>query len=298
MVQSLIVLLGLSLSVSIAAAKCSFGLVKESIASYRHLYGHVNVPYSFVVPNHTDSEPIWPAESRGLKLGHILSRIRTRGDYMKDVEQKQQLLDLGVEVKKKRDSDFETIIEALKIYSGLSNSMNIDNSFVCPDDAPWPSHLHGYRLGSRIHSIRYQGAYADEEKQKRLRNVGLKPLKRMRRRLHGETLLQALESYKGKFGDLHIPVKYVVPKDDRDFPEDVRGLPLGITVAKIRTRGDFKEYRDQLDAIGFQWIVWRDKEFRSILSQLAFQELEALDGLSLLEGLWDEPSNDKAGPSC
>lgn len=268
------------------ALRTSFSVVKESLISYRQIHGNLQIPYSFVVPNHT-CDDIWPAEAKGLKLGNILSRIRTRGDYMKVEEQKRQLVDeLGIEVKKKRDSEFETIIEALDTYGRLYKDIDhIENSFVCPQDEAWPPHLQGYRLGSRVHSIRYQGAYSDEEQQKRLKRVGLKPMKRKRRRIGGETLMKALDAYKAKFGDLHVPVKYVVPLHDTDFPSDIRGMPLGVHCAKVRTRGDYAEYRDRLDAMGFQWIVWRDKEFRSILSQLAFQELEALDDEGLLEGM-------------
>lgn len=267
--------------------KASYALVRDSLASYRSIHGDVKVPYNFVVPNH-DNTDVWPKDSRGMQLGKVLSRIRCRGDYMQVDDQRRELLDLGVQVKKKRDREFEMIIEALEVYKRTYDHLDVENCFKVPHDdtGTWPLHLRGYTLGARVHSIRYQNAYSDKDQVARLKKIGFAHKVR-RKRVGGPTVLNALRCYKAKFGHLNVPVKYKVPDDDDDFPEGIRGMALGVTVAKIRGRGDYKDYRDQLDALGFEWVVWRDKEFRNILQQLAFAEIEALDdeGLGLLEGL-------------
>ena len=267
--------------------KASYALVRDSLASYRSIHGNVKVPYNFVVPNH-DNTDVWPMEARGMQLGKVLSRIRCRGDYMQVDDQRRELLDLGVQVKKKRDREFEMIIEALEVYKRAYDHLDVENCFKVPHDdtGTWPIHLRGYNLGARVHSIRYQNAYSDKDQVARLKKIGFAHKVR-RKRVGGPTVLNALRCYKAKFGHLNVPVKYKVPDYDDDFPEGIRGMALGVTVAKIRGRGDYKDYRDQLDALGFEWVVWRDKEFRNILQQLAFAEIEALDdeGLGLLEGL-------------
>ena len=203
---------------------------------------------------------------------------------MKCYKQREELLKLGVQTKKKRDAEFDKILEGLENYKRIYGHLEVENGFKVPhkDTDIWPHHLRGYNLGSRIHSIRYQNAYNDDEQMERLREIGFVNRPR-RRQCGGPTVLTALRCYKAKYGHLNVPVKYKVPDDDKDFPEGIRGMALGITAAKIRSRGDYKEYRDQLDALGFEWVVWRDKEFRSVLQQLALAELGALDDEDLAQ---------------
>ena len=53
------------------------------------------------------------------------------------------------------------------------------------------------------------------------------------------------------------------------YPVSTYGLRLGARVSHIRNRGDYDQYRDELDRIEFEWVVWQDTAFRDILSAMA-----------------------------
>jgi hypothetical protein len=274
----LLLLLALSLARRGTSLRTSFALVRDSLATYKRLHGDLKVPYKFVVPNETDDG--WPDLNKGQKplaLGKVLSRIRCRGDYMQIESQREELLALGVKLTSMRDAEFETIIEALRVYRDVNGDCcDVSVKFVVPPEDRWPVHLHGYNLGARVHSIRYQGAYSDINKKERLLEIGFNH-SQQRRRYGPKLILQALRCYKAKVGDVNVPIHFVVPGDSGDFPEETYDMKLGACVMHIRNRGDYPELREDLDLLGFEWVVWRDKEFRAVLEQLAFKELEALD---------------------
>lgn len=49
------------------------------LQTYHHIYGHIDIPVNFVVPE----EVGWPQELWGLKLGYRVHNIRYRGDFVK-----------------------------------------------------------------------------------------------------------------------------------------------------------------------------------------------------------------------
>jgi len=53
-------------------------------------------------------------------------------------------------------------------------------------------------------------------------------------------------------------------------------MKLGHVCSHIRNRGSYSHIRDQLDSIGFEWIKWKNREFRGILESLAEMQLEEL----------------------
>ena len=259
------------LSSVMVGAKLSYPTLLKCLRAYQSLdIGPCTaMPYSFVVP---EASELFPGEAHGVKLGNVISRIRTRGDYMKDEEQRKELEALGFKPKKerKRDVEFEKIVQALKIYRRRAGDVDVPNKFECIGDG-WPASLQGYKLGSRVHSMRYQGAYRDsEEMRRRLQAVGFNPRARKRATYGGPLVLSALRSYRELHGDLRVPLDFEVPIDDPRYPIETHGMKLGHVVMHTRNRGSYKEYRDQLDALGFEWIPqnWRDKEFQAILEQL------------------------------
>ena len=65
-------------------------------------------------------------------------------------------------------------------------------------------------------------------------------------------LLLALETYKRLNDHLRVSQKFVVP-DSRDWPEDLWGLRLGLSLKHIRNRGDWADLRPQLEEMGFDF---------------------------------------------
>ncbi|EGZ25134.1 hypothetical protein PHYSODRAFT_465795, partial [Phytophthora sojae] len=66
--------------------------IMPAFEAFQRLQGHCRVPAHFVVP----SEDKWPTQSWGLKLGRVVSQIRSRGYYSAQVSRdKARLKELG-----------------------------------------------------------------------------------------------------------------------------------------------------------------------------------------------------------
>ena len=59
------------------------------LQTYKQENDHLEVPAAFVVPS---TEP-WPEELWGTKLGKTVNHIRSRGTFVKDNEERRQILD-------------------------------------------------------------------------------------------------------------------------------------------------------------------------------------------------------------
>lgn len=73
-----------------------------------------------------------------------------------------------------------------------------------------------------------------------------------------------VDAYKRIFGNLHVPVKFVVPKS-AEWPTEFHGYNIGKYIGKIRSRGikDRKHYvkedLHELDAMGLDWVNFTPK---------------------------------------
>jgi hypothetical protein len=235
-----------------------------------------------MVPN--DSETI-TMNIAGLKLGGIVSRIRTRGDYR---NHHPTLVNLGLEITS-YTSHYTKAIHALKVYYEKYNNLDIKAKYVIPvEDLSWPVEFRGMKLGSQVDHIRRKKrqleleltSYKTSEEVKRhkrffvLNELDIKTLNDMgfiwnkRNRLNGVDLLNILHTYKSIHGNINIPSNYVIPNED-PWPKSLYGWCLGSRIAHIRNRGDYHELREDLDFLNFPWDVWRDKQFQNILEALA-----------------------------
>jgi hypothetical protein len=97
-----------------------------------------------------------------------------------------------------------------------------------------------------------------------------------RRHYLAPSMLAGLDAYSEQFGHVRVPQKFVVPDAD-GWPEEARGLELGLQVSGLRTqkkRGTLSQDDvAQLEALRFVWDVpeWR---WQCVLqSLLAYQEV-------------------------
>ena len=139
------ILILISFALVVGAAKIPYDVLRKCLKAYsKHLGPCTSMPYSYTIPKDTD---LYPKEAFDVKLGNIVSRIRTRGDYMKDAKQRRELEVFGFKMKKesKRDVEFDKIITGLEIYRSYAGNVDVPNDFVCSGDA-WPSSWQGYKL--------------------------------------------------------------------------------------------------------------------------------------------------------
>lgn len=246
-------------------------MVKSALTTYADVHGDVNsMPYSFTVPVGSKE---WLPECHGMKLGQVVSRIRTRGDF---AEHGDDLKALGVQsLEQKQEDQLLIFIRSLQWYQRSTSSLEVavPSQYKIPLDCP-EEDLRGYKLGERFLSLRKkEGFFAHLD----LIRDALLPgstltLSTYRDRRGINELLLALSVYQQEYGDLFVPHAFVVPHLPQ-WPEQTHGLKLGYRVSHARNRGSFARHRAALDEVGpFPWVVRRDREFLKILDALLANE--------------------------
>lgn len=149
--------------------------VMAAFKMYKAAYGDLKVPQRFVVPN----MPPWPSVAWGLKLGKVVSAIRSTGRYMSDASSRtarRQVLDqLGFVWSMRRSAAdtaaedqgirLEQVITGVKVYKSVMGSVaNIPSNFVVPDAEAWPESVRGLPLGRQLDAIKRSKNEAVREK--------------------------------------------------------------------------------------------------------------------------------------
>ena len=140
--------------------------IHRALISFEKVHGHLDVPYSFIVPS--EKSDAWAEECHGLHLGAALSRIRRRGDFKEHHEQLSKLgLHLGSESKDRRSREFHIVVSALEEYRRREGNCQVPIHFVIPSHGPeakgWPHATLGLKLGQRVSSIRNKKTYVSNQ---------------------------------------------------------------------------------------------------------------------------------------
>jgi len=176
--------------------------------------------------------------------------------------------------------DFDHILDAIYVYKKAFGDLNIPIKFEVPNINPWPTHLHGLRLGKRLEKLLSTPEFFDEypDKVEELEKLGFKA--NLRSLVDDWDLIyEAMKVYKEIYGDLRIQSKFVVPNED-PWPRLTRKLKLGVRVAAMRSAGryvkDHPERKSLLDTLGFEWRI-RDNTYKQqVVEELFDQVYEAL----------------------
>jgi hypothetical protein len=133
-----------------------------------------------------------------------------------------------------------------------SGHLNIETTFIVPDEKEWPEDLRGMALGYIAARIRNARSYAP--KHEALRSIGFN-FGKLRRRYGWDIIRQCLVIYKEINGHLRVPVKFIVPEHDSDtrWPAHLGGVSLGAAVSQIRERNDYGKHRAELEELGFDY---------------------------------------------
>jgi hypothetical protein len=209
----------------------------------------VYIPTKFAVPNnHHD----WPPSLWGFELGAQVRGILHKNYYRK---YQKQLKQIGLTTRNEWAA--QQLIDAIRTYRQVHNiadgdTVNISRSFVVPrDDSDWPRQLWGLKLGWRVQGILYIGNYIKYRAEfDRLGLTGkLGPVDD-----RAQQLMLAIKTYKlvnciSEGSPVAIPIKFVVPHDSSDWPQELWGLKLGEKACNI-LHGYYAEYQDEFDALG------------------------------------------------
>lgn len=110
--------------------------------------------------------------------------------------------------------DFDHILESLEIFKSLYDEIRVPITFEVPIESPWPSYLHGLRLGKRLEKLLSSSEFFQfyPDKVEALRRIGFKPA--MSSLIDDwDILYECLQVYRQVFGDLRISVKFIVPEE-------------------------------------------------------------------------------------
>ena len=134
-----------------------FDSVRAALLRYKEKHGNMLVHRSFIIP---DKSKEWPEETWGIRLGKIVSRIRS-GQSRKD--QRDELMMLGFDYQPQVTvHGYPVVRAALLIYKSTVGNVNMPQAYVVPSHTvDWPEDMWGMRLGVVLKSIRNGRAYKD-----------------------------------------------------------------------------------------------------------------------------------------
>jgi hypothetical protein len=153
-------------------------------------------------------------------------------------------------------SDILLGFETFKIVNNLTSQerFTIKRKFKVPlGDSKWPQHIWGMKLGSISDSIRNNNTWKSNKPQ--LQDIGF-DYNPQKYNYSFTEILKAFQVYKtiNKIeGTFSVPKSFSVPKESQDWPEDTWGINLGGITKHIRNRGSYKNHREQLLEVGFDY---------------------------------------------
>jgi hypothetical protein len=131
------------------AIQAKFELLKTALICYKNKpeYGNLTVNSKFIIPRTHE----WPEEIWGVKLGSAMSDIR-RGGYR---EKEQELRDIGFEFTRRKKTDYDTVLDAIRVYRRLNpENPKIPYTWKIPENSDfYPRKSWGVCLGSVVGRI-------------------------------------------------------------------------------------------------------------------------------------------------
>ncbi|RLN31540.1 hypothetical protein BBJ28_00020047 [Nothophytophthora sp. Chile5] len=208
--------------------------VLPALKTFHQVYGHCRVWSSFIVSD----EPRWPAAARGLKLGVVVSDMRSKGIYADQATRnKLELKELGF-VWDRSDWEWkERILPSMATFHDVFGHCRVPITFAVPSDAPWPKQAHGLKLGRVMADIRNKKTYFDQivSSTDHLASLGFEweiPPSKWEQRI--EPLLVTFEQL---HGSRDVPPDYGVPSE-APWEKSGWGIPLGKLLLKKPDQGE------------------------------------------------------------
>lgn len=233
-----------------------FAVLCKALQAYKTYYGDLNVKPNFIIPN----EQPWPLFLRNYKLGSKVTGLLNNPKSVLDQPEKKAILDeLGFpwlseqpsiseeQPREKVESDessFNKLLSCLNFYQeNIDDEMNIPDNYIIPENNVWPTEYHGYKLGAVLKGIRedeeFASTYPDQYQQ--ILDTGYSFYTTAKARLakqQFEIIYKALKTYKSIYGNLNIPLEFVIPRL-LEWPEDLWDLKLGLRAHSIKSHGAF-----------------------------------------------------------
>lgn len=252
----------------------AFSTVKYALLRYKDIYGDLLVPRNYNVPTPTDAfgSSVW-----GMGLGKIVSDIRGGRAFN---SKKDQLKQMSFDFRSQwvgQFNGFEKIKAALIQYKELHGDMYVPEDFIVPQSENWEKEMWGMVLGHITKNIRDDNRYLSKHDE--LESIGFKySSHRLTERLNLVRI--ALERYNELYGDMLVPIKFVVPDESDEWGEELWGMLLGKIVNATRAGNSHVRMRSHLSEMGFDF--YKQKQLKNashhLIINLALQSYKEKHG--------------------
>ena len=219
----------------------------------------------FTVPY---SDAAWPEKAWGKNLGRIVENIRLKSNYK---GHREELEALGINFLKHHccqgSLGWNVLNSCLVQYKEANRETTKEKGWYPPRDfkvpsgaADWPEAAWGKPLGKIVHHIRYNDTY--KEHREELEALGIDFSKQENHKHLGWDVLKAcLVKYKKEYNPKTTKEKgwfptqdFTVPEGDAAWPKEAWGRNLGKIVDPIRYSDTFKDRREELEALGINFL--------------------------------------------
>lgn len=253
-----------------------FNLFVKAVQQYKHENKNPVLAFSSIPVKHR----VLINNTVEYPIGAVVSKIRTNKHMFSKEYFREQLTALNCTdiYQSKRSSSFSTFIYALKEYKLRYRDTLVHRDFVVPynnassnsgsnsgsssistsgdgGSCDWPMELHGYKLGSMVHSFRNKyrknvssnDTMLSDDEMHELLQTGFVFEPRDR---NLDLFIIALISYKSIHGHLLMSRDFIIPHE-LPYPPVLWGAKLGKKLENVRYRGDYiKNNKNMLLQLG------------------------------------------------
>jgi hypothetical protein len=216
---------------------------KSALMRFKQLYGDLNVPSTYIVPEKKE----WSSSLWSCQLGQLVDSIR--GGFA-HVSQRNDLSAVGLDYDSQNLYEYDTTRKVLLEYKAIYGNMLIEKDYLIPSgNSMWPEEMWGLKLGQCAANIRK--GYSFKTKKEELQSLGFNYARR--ETCNYDQFRSALLHFKGLYGDMNVPKKYVLPTSNVNQCEDMCSLNLGCVVSRVRSGQKFNEHSKDLELLGFDF---------------------------------------------
>ncbi|OQR84817.1 hypothetical protein ACHHYP_12790 [Achlya hypogyna] len=151
-------------------------------------------------------------------------------------------------------------LKALTVYKEMHGDLLVPYRFIVPNgDERWPQETWGMALGNLVHKLR-QSSSLGADRRSALEELGF-VFDGLKTVISWPEKMLALANYKRVHDHLRVPMLYVVPDGDPQWPPPLWNLKLGSIVHKLRKTALSlsNERRLELVELGFVWTLKRKR---------------------------------------
>ncbi|KDO25667.1 hypothetical protein SPRG_08966 [Saprolegnia parasitica CBS 223.65] len=202
----------------------------QTLQVFYTLYGHVDVPVGFTVP---EDSPPWPRKTSGLVVHEMLRRL-PHHFYDLHLDQQTAVHSLGL---CKDRPQWPELLRLLRIFKARFGHGSVGLDFQVPASPDWPAQWNGLALGEIAFGVGLRAAGLAPGEEEQLAATGFvfnSPTTWAR-------ILRGLHAHKGVHGNINVEETFVVPTDDDAWPTDLGGLQLGRWHQRLQRARDLRQ---------------------------------------------------------